>query len=58
MTEYEYNEIQKRFKNKIILFPTNKEEKYNKGVRSCMSILHEIYEKQKRDESIPRCDWS
>lgn len=47
MTEYEYNEIQKRFRNKLILFPNNKEEEYNKGVRSCMSILHDIYEKQK-----------
>lgn len=55
MTEYEYNEIQKRFKNKIILYPTSKKEEYNKGVRSCMSILHEIYEKQKRNER-PRCD--
>ena len=50
MTDSEYNEIQKRFKNKIILYPTNKEEEYNNGIRSCMSIIHEIYKKQKEIE--------
>ena len=50
MTEYEYNELQRRFKNKIVLYPTNKEEARNEGIRSCMSILHEIYERQKKDD--------
>ena len=50
MKEHEYNELQKRFKNKIILYPTNKEEARNEGVRSCMSILHDFY-KQNQDKS-------
>lgn len=49
MTEYEYNDLQKRFKSKITLYPTSKEEARNEGIRSCMSILHEVYERQKQN---------
>lgn len=51
MTESEYRELQKRFKNKIIRYPTSKEEMYNNGVRSCMSILHSLYNKQNEDDA-------
>lgn len=54
MTETEYRELQKQFKNKIVLYPTNKEEAYNNGVRSCMSILHSFYNQS--TENDPR-DW-
>lgn len=49
MTEREYKELQDRFKKKIIPYPTNKEKAINEGVMSCMSILHEVYERQKKE---------
>lgn len=51
MTEQEYQDLQKQFSKKIILWPTNKEEAYNNGIRSCKSILHCFYQNQNRVNS-------
>lgn len=44
MTERQkYEEVQRRLKKKIIPLPTNKQEEYNKGIRSAMSIVKDVY---------------
>ena len=49
MTEYEYKEIKERILKHRIDLPTNKEDEYNKGLLSALSIVRSVYKKSQKN---------